>query len=118
MAKDKVFADHPNLKEYWKTSDGKPFYSENAAKNHARTLKDKHIDHVERKGSTVVDSKSKSKKENKETTEVEYDMGNSRSELNEIAKDFGVEKPEELETKQDVIDAIDTKKESQTKNAE
>lgn len=45
---DKVFKSNPSLKEYFKTSDGKPFYSESAARNHAKALEDKTVVPVKR----------------------------------------------------------------------
>lgn len=56
-----VFKDNKNLKEYWETSDGTPFYTENMAKNHASGLEDKNVKHVERSESeSESDSKQKS----------------------------------------------------------
>lgn len=44
----KLFENNPNITEYFETSDGSKFYTENLAKNHARDLKDKAIKTVER----------------------------------------------------------------------
>lgn len=45
MSKE-VFEQNPNLKKVYCTSDGTPFYQENDAKNHAKTLKDKSVETV------------------------------------------------------------------------
>lgn len=66
---NKVFQENPNLKEFYKTSDGTPFYSHNAAQNHAKTLEDKSIEKVERPAGKVVDMKGK--KSLKEMTKEE-----------------------------------------------
>src|SRR5690554_149932 len=43
---DKIFKNHPNLKAYYKTSDGTAFYTESDAKLHAKTLENKNIEPV------------------------------------------------------------------------
>lgn len=51
------FKDHPNVNEYFETSDGHKFYTENLAKNHAfstKTLADKSITHVSRPAESEV----------------------------------------------------------------
>ena len=45
---DNLFKDKPELQEYFETSDGTKFYTENMAKNHARDLEDKKVTHVTR----------------------------------------------------------------------
>lgn len=40
---DQVFASNPKLNEYFKTVDGQPFYTDAAAKNHAKGLEDKTV---------------------------------------------------------------------------
>ena len=47
MSQD-IFTHNPNLKEVLKTSDGEYFYTENSAKNHAKTLDDKSVEHLEK----------------------------------------------------------------------
>lgn len=44
--KDEVFATNPNLDVYYKTSDGKAFFTENTAKLYAEGLKDKNVKKV------------------------------------------------------------------------
>lgn len=41
-----TFKNHPDLQEYFETSDGTKFYKEDLAKNHARTLKNKSVEQV------------------------------------------------------------------------
>lgn len=45
MKTDITFKQNPNLKEYWKTSDGQAFYREQDARNHAKTLSNKSVEH-------------------------------------------------------------------------
>lgn len=40
---DQIFKSNPNLKEYFRTSDGIAFFTDNAARNHARSLENKTI---------------------------------------------------------------------------
>ena len=67
MKTDKIFEDHPNLDVIFTTSDNVPFYTENQAKNHAKTLEHKKVTkHTKAKAIDVKDVEiSKSKKENK-----------------------------------------------------
>lgn len=41
-----IFKTNPDLKRAYITSDGTPFYQENDAKNHAKTLKDKSVEPI------------------------------------------------------------------------
>ena len=45
---DTIFNDNPNLDVAYKTADGKYFYTENGAQNHALTLKNKEVKKVVR----------------------------------------------------------------------
>ena len=45
---DTIFNDNPNLDVAYKTVDGKYFYTENGAQNHALTLKNKEVKKVVR----------------------------------------------------------------------
>lgn len=60
---EQVFKDNPHLKECWQTSDGKPFFNENSAKMHAKSLKDKNIKHLTRGGSDDEGDKEPSEEE-------------------------------------------------------
>lgn len=53
---DNFFKDKPELQEYFETSDGTKFYTENLAKNHARDLEDKKVTHVERPAEEAKES--------------------------------------------------------------
>lgn len=45
---NEIFRNNPGLTEFYQTSDGTAFYTENTALNHARTLKDKSVLRVEK----------------------------------------------------------------------
>lgn len=45
---DSIFNDNPNLDVAYKTADGKYFYTENGAQNHALSLKNKEVKKVVR----------------------------------------------------------------------
>jgi len=101
---NKVFKANPNLNEYWETTDGKAFYYENVAVNYARSLEveKRKIKHVEREVEVEnIEDEDQDKA-------PEYDMSMTRPVLNSVAKSIGFD-ASELETKQDVIDAIDAK---------
>ena len=46
--KQDTFKQYPNLKSYFKTTDGVRFFNESDAKNHARTLQNKTVEQVKR----------------------------------------------------------------------
>lgn len=46
MKSHEIFESNPSLKEVHVTSDGTPFYNDNDAKMHAKTLKDKSVELV------------------------------------------------------------------------
>ena len=50
---DTIFNDNPNLDVAYKTADGKYFYTENGAQNHAQTLKNKEVKKVVRTEETT-----------------------------------------------------------------
>ena len=45
---DPIFKSNPNLKKFYRTSDGTAFYNENLASNHAKTLADKVVQCIEK----------------------------------------------------------------------
>ncbi|WP_107039964.1 hypothetical protein [Brumimicrobium mesophilum] len=99
---NKVFKDNPSLNEFYQTTDGRPFYGENAAKNHAKTL-------GEGKGKVahiVREVEVEASEEDENPSPAEYDMSMTRPQLDAVAKGFEIN-TDELGTKQDVIDAID-----------
>ena len=62
MSQD-IFTQNPNLKEVFKTSDGEYFYNENSAKNHAKTLDDKSVEHLEKPKATQTAEKLTAKQQ-------------------------------------------------------
>ncbi|MDN3671691.1 hypothetical protein QWY99_01245 [Flavobacterium branchiarum] len=78
----KIFESNPDLKKAFITSDGTPFYQENDAKNHAKTLKDKTVEPVyNEKELQVVDAE--------DLTEAEKEM--AAFEADEAAKEAKAE---------------------------
>lgn len=59
---DKVFENNPNLKVYYKTSDGTAFYNESDAKLHAKTLDDKNVIPVQKQEKEVKAEKTSTSK--------------------------------------------------------
>lgn len=55
MSKE-IFKNNPELKEAFITVDGTPFYSRNAAENHARTLKSREITRITNPSISQVDA--------------------------------------------------------------
>ncbi|OBW40810.1 hypothetical protein AB670_02761 [Chryseobacterium sp. MOF25P] len=45
---DQIFKDNPKVDIYYKTSDDTPFFSKNAAQNHAKTLEQKNLETIVR----------------------------------------------------------------------
>lgn len=60
-----LFAQYPNLSEYFETSDGQKFFKEDPAKVHGRTLKDKSVktvlrpEETEEKSTEIAGTESK-----------------------------------------------------------
>jgi hypothetical protein len=73
MSKE-IFDQNPSLKEYFETSDGKKFYNDNAAHNHARLLVDKEVKHVKR-GATAEETTAEGKTAEGATAEETTDEG-------------------------------------------
>lgn len=101
---NKIFQNNPQLDAYFETSDGMPFYTENAAKNHAKDLKDKEVKRIERDVEVVEDNSSEA---------PEYDMSMTRSELDKVADFYEVDTSKAAK-KQDVIDLIDARLKGET----
>lgn len=49
-----IFKTNPNLKEFFKTSDGEAFYQESNAHNHAKSLEDKTVETIKREVVKVI----------------------------------------------------------------
>lgn len=95
------FKANPSLNEYFETSDGKKFYTENAAQNHAKVkaLKDRTVNHVERPEELeekVVVPHSPEKKLSKMT----------KAELKALAAELGIEVTDE--TNAELVVLIET----------
>ena len=55
---DTIFKDNPSLDVAYKTADGKYFYTENGAQNHALTLKNQEVKKVVRPEEEIEESKT------------------------------------------------------------
>lgn len=77
MKPEKVFKANPSLKAYFETSDGTKFFTENNAKNHAKSLKNKAVKKVERGAVASSDNKQKS------NTSNASDKGNKKASTEE-----------------------------------
>ena len=64
---DTIFNDNPNLDVAYKTADGKYFYTENGAQNHALTLKNQEVKKVVR----TEDATEKEEVKNEVVTETQ-----------------------------------------------
>jgi hypothetical protein len=90
-----IFEQNPDLKEVFQTVDGELFYTDNAAKNHARTLEDKTVEHFTRPAELKIvtdDSEESEEEEPKELTLAEKVGKMTKKEIIEFAKTtFAVE---------------------------
>lgn len=92
-----VFKQNPSLEKVYCTSDGTPFYQENDAKNHAKTLDNKTVETVYNESLLeVVDSEELSK-EDQELAEFEAEekakeeQAAAKAELSKSLADFDTE---------------------------
>jgi hypothetical protein len=69
---DQIFKSNPNLKEYFRTADGIAFFTDNAARNHARSLENKTI-------TTVKNNKQEKGAPETSKTDNESAIANSES---------------------------------------
>jgi len=85
---EKVFKKNPGLKECYKTADGKCFYQENHAKNHAKNLDDKNVQHITRPaGSDEKESTNLKVVEDPKTADTKLVKGLSKEGLVKFAAD-------------------------------
>lgn len=91
----KIFKEHTGLKECFETADGCVFYTENAARNHAKTLDDKTVTHH---------VNEHQEKQSDTATEKPLNRMN-RQELLEKASTLEVDVPEDA-TKPQIIELI------------
>ena len=103
MSKD-IFKRNPNLKEVFITSDENPFYSKNAAENHARNLGDKTIQHVINPSEKLVVVEGDNKPDS--TPVKELKLTPKQQAAKEYEEKFG-EKPYEDATKAMILEAIE-----------
>jgi hypothetical protein len=80
-----IFKQHPNLEKVYCTSDGTPFYQENDAKNHAKTLEDKSVETVYNENLLEVIDEEETSDEDKEVAEFEA-AEKAKAEQAELAK--------------------------------
>ena len=75
--KNSIFEENPKLDCYFETSDGNPFYTENAAQYHAKDLEDKSVkaiyrkDFVEETETAEADTKAKEEADAKAQEEAD-----------------------------------------------
>lgn len=82
---DTIFKDNPSLDVAYKTADGKYFYTENGAQNHALTLKNQEVKKVVRpeegiekeESKTVTTTQPSDISENSESTDISENSENS-----------------------------------------
>ena len=80
---DTIFKDNPSLDVAYKTADGKYFYTENGAQNHALTLKNQEVKKVVRPEEEIEESKTVTTtqpsdiSENSESTDISENSENS-----------------------------------------
>jgi hypothetical protein len=105
-----IFEQNPDLKEVFQTTDGEFFYTENAAKNHARSLEDKTVEHLKRTFELKVVTEDSEEEEVKELSISEKVEAMTKAQLVEFAKttyDFEVNatltRPEMLKIVQDLL---------------
>ncbi len=104
MATDKVFKQHPELKQYFKTSDGAAFYKKEHASAHARSLKNRKVEEVKNTFETKAASDDTSENKLDELTPIQK----AKLRANDILKLDTVEAVEEAlkdETAKTVIAA-------------
>lgn len=97
-----LFKQYPEMSEYYQTSDGTPFFKEETANTHARTLKDKRVKTVYR-----PDEPENENDEDLPKTETAKEIIAKLAEMNlESAQDY-LAAEESLEApRKTVVDAI------------
>jgi hypothetical protein len=101
-----IFAQYPNLSELHFTSDGSPFNSAIAAKNHAKTLEDKEVEILSREESGAEDTGENGNSEGGKEVKTKPLKKMNLEELTELATKLGV-KVEEGATKKVIAEAIE-----------
>lgn len=80
---DHIFKDNPKVDIYYKTSDETPFFSKNAAQNHAKTLEQKNIE-------TIVRGSVKNSEEDSLKLVVDTSTLDIKSIVNDVLTDKGL----------------------------
>lgn len=80
---DQIFKDNPKVDIYYKTSDGTPFFSKNAAQNHAKTLEQKNIE-------TITRGSVKNSEENSLKVVVDTSKLDIKNIVNKVITDKGL----------------------------
>ena len=93
MEKNPVFEANPSLDCYFETADGGAFFTENAANNHAKTLKDKTVTAVQNTNpsideTTTADANDDAKVEELKSAEL---VKENYKVLKDLAKHFQLE---------------------------
>ena len=95
---DVIFEQHPNLEQYFKTSDGECFYLETDAKDYAKILENKEVEIINNPSLFV------------ETTEVETDVTTIETPIKVVdasknkVEEISSETAEELTTTSDSVE--------------
>ncbi len=75
---EKLFAEYPDAKQFYLTSDLQAFTEETNAKNHAKTLENKEVELVKRPSNAKAEAKSESTTEG--TVQVKGKKKNAKTE--------------------------------------
>ena len=119
---DTIFNDNPNLDVAYKTADGKYFYTENGAQNHALTLKNKEVKKVVRteEATEKVEVKNEVVTKTEEpqtvtTAEPSEPLENTNS--SEVSDNSETQEPSESTNSSEVSDNSETPKPSENTNS-
>jgi cell surface protein len=119
---DTIFNDNPNLDVAYKTADGKYFYTENGAQNHALTLKNKEVKKVVR----TEDATEKEEVKNEVATEteepqtvvtVEPSEPSENTNSSEVSDNSEIPEPSESTDSSKVSDNSETPKSSENSDS-
>lgn len=115
---DTIFNDNPNLDVAYKTADGKYFYTENGAQNHALTLKNQEVKKVVR----TEDATEKEEVKNEVVTEtqkpqtvetIEPSEPSENIDSSEVSDNPETPEPSESINSSEVSDNLETQKPSE-----
>lgn len=89
-----IFKQHPNVEEFYVTSDDQAFFNASDAKNHAKTLENKEVDTIKRRDVLKVES-TESKAESTGDDERIALMAKLEALGGKAAKNIGLDKLKE-----------------------